>query len=346
MEETSNGSVRKLQQTFYRKYFRRMIFGSPLSHNFHDQLKIPKTFVQNLEEGGRKLPDNVSLTGPGGATWKVGISNINGTLFFNEGWKDFVEDHLLEEDDILVFEYNISSSRFDVLTILDHSTCCEKVGSFFVKLFDAQENDNHLRKRKTKGPVGVGVFTDENRAQGSRRRIRGNVEINSNFTQDDEFILPLSLSESTSSDAGKSSKGKQRGRRRAIKTDNNIALRRARAEQIPGISNVVIITKCHVDRPYRVRMSLKWVAEHLSEQSRKAKKVLLSMDMQMQQVLLYINEMHKYAELTSGWKEFARQYCLEVSDVCLFNPAGTRSDDGISILTVRIFRNEPQGQNC
>ncbi|GKV53430.1 hypothetical protein SLEP1_g59957 [Rubroshorea leprosula] len=158
--------------------------------------------------------------------------------------------------------------------------------------------------------------------------------------------MPI-LPPSTDSDAGKS---REENRQReiwlkAVDAENNIALQQARAEEIPGISKVVAIYMSHVSRSFRVRMSLEWISKHLSEQSMGARKVLLSMDMQMQQVLLHFNETYKYAELTAGWKEFACYHSLNVSDVCLFNPAGTRNNDGISIINVRIFRNGPERQN-
>ncbi|KAF3617815.1 hypothetical protein T459_13146 [Capsicum annuum] len=52
-----------------------------------------------------------------------------------DGWKEFVDAHSLEEDDLLIFKYN-GSSRFDVSVFDRQSLCeklCEKEVSCFVK---------------------------------------------------------------------------------------------------------------------------------------------------------------------------------------------------------------------
>lgn len=74
----------------------------------------------------------VTIRGPSGTIWNVGLTrDNNGTLFFKYGWKEFVEDHCLQENEILVFKYKGDSS-FDVL-IFDHKSFCEKEACYFVK---------------------------------------------------------------------------------------------------------------------------------------------------------------------------------------------------------------------
>ena len=64
---------------------------------------IPKKFANHLQE---KLPENVTIKGPSGAKWNVGLVTRGDTMLFKQGWKVFVEDHSLEEDDVLIFKYN------------------------------------------------------------------------------------------------------------------------------------------------------------------------------------------------------------------------------------------------
>ncbi|KAF3677312.1 putative serpin-ZX-like [Capsicum annuum] len=91
-------------------------------------LAIPKKFANNLRE---KLEDSVSLTRPSGATCNVRLTLIGDALFLKDGWKEFVDAHSLEEDDLLIFKYN-GSSRFDV-SVFDRQSLCEKEVSCFVK---------------------------------------------------------------------------------------------------------------------------------------------------------------------------------------------------------------------
>lgn len=89
---------------------------------------LPKRFSDNLRT---KLPDSVSLKGPGGAVWSIGLTTRDDTLHFTDGWQQFVEDHCLEENDLLVFKYN-GESQFDVL-MFEGESFCEKVASYSVR---------------------------------------------------------------------------------------------------------------------------------------------------------------------------------------------------------------------
>lgn len=89
---------------------------------------LPKTFSDNLK---KKLPENVSLKGPGGVVWNIGLTTRDDTLYFTHGWQQFVKDHSLKENDFLVFKYN-GESMFDVL-MFDGENFCEKVSAYFVR---------------------------------------------------------------------------------------------------------------------------------------------------------------------------------------------------------------------
>ncbi|KAE8704170.1 AP2/B3-like transcriptional factor family protein, putative isoform 2 [Hibiscus syriacus] len=95
-----------------------------------------------------KLPETVTLKGQsGGVIWDVGLTEDDGTLFFNDGWKTFVEHQSLIENDFLIFRYN-GVSRFDVL-MFDGESLCEKASSYFVrKCMHSESECGHQTKRK------------------------------------------------------------------------------------------------------------------------------------------------------------------------------------------------------
>ena len=88
---------------------------------------LPKTFSDNLK---KKLPENVTLKGPSGVVWNIGLNTRGDTVYFVDGWQRFVKDHSLKENDFLVFKYN-GESLFEVL-IFDGESFCEKAASYFV----------------------------------------------------------------------------------------------------------------------------------------------------------------------------------------------------------------------
>ncbi|KAK7321719.1 hypothetical protein VNO77_32607 [Canavalia gladiata] len=115
-------------EDIYWNHFQFLHFAQFLRTGYDQHLAIPKAFSDNLK---KKLPENVSLKGPNGIVWSVGLITRNDTLYFTHGWQQFVKDQFLKENDFLVFKYN-GESQFDVL-IFDGGSFCEKAGSYFVR---------------------------------------------------------------------------------------------------------------------------------------------------------------------------------------------------------------------
>lgn len=110
---------------------------------------IPEKFAKKLRD---KLAGTVVLRGPSGCVWDVNLTAKGHNLLLRGGgWKEFVEDHSLEENDILFFKYN-GRSRFDVL-IFDKESFCEKESSYFVKKCDSFAGRGCGPGRKKRGRV-------------------------------------------------------------------------------------------------------------------------------------------------------------------------------------------------
>lgn len=98
------------------------------SINHYKLQAIPQKFADNLRE---KLVDSVTLKGPSGAIWNVDLEADGDKLYLKHGWKEFVEDHSLRENDVLVFKYD-GNLQFGV-TMFDGLTFCEKEASYFIR---------------------------------------------------------------------------------------------------------------------------------------------------------------------------------------------------------------------
>jgi hypothetical protein len=117
----------------------------PYCHSVFKLQPIPEKFSNHLK---KKLPENVFLKGPSGGTWQVELTTDDDTMFFKNGWEEFVKDHFLEEKDLLIFKYN-RESCFEVL-IFDGQSLCEKAASYFVRKCGHRERDSFVHaKRKT-----------------------------------------------------------------------------------------------------------------------------------------------------------------------------------------------------
>ncbi|KAL2513992.1 B3 domain-containing protein REM14 [Forsythia ovata] len=94
-------------------------FFKVMSRDFHTKLALPKAFCRNLNV------EKLAIITSGKGIWKVNISKSNrDTVFFEEGWGDFVRQHDLDVGDIVVFEH-IGEMHFNAF-VFDLNTACEK----------------------------------------------------------------------------------------------------------------------------------------------------------------------------------------------------------------------------
>ncbi|CAN0872861.1 B3 domain-containing protein REM16 [Linum grandiflorum] len=124
------------EEEIYWNNFQYTHFSSFLHWDFNTRLVIPRTFAKKM---GTKLPATVTLKGPSGNSWTVGLASSNDeTVFFSSGWREFAQDHCLQPTDLLIFRYN-GDSLFDVL-VFDLESSCEKPSSYFAR-------KQHTRKK-------------------------------------------------------------------------------------------------------------------------------------------------------------------------------------------------------
>ncbi|KAJ4824032.1 hypothetical protein Tsubulata_007428 [Turnera subulata] len=152
MGEENCEDCRSWEENMYWTHFQCIRFTQFLPADFDQKLAIPKRVTNNLR---KKLPDIVTLKGPSGVSWKVGVTTVNDTCFLSHGWKEFVKDHLLEVNDFLIFEYN-GDSQFDV-KMFDKQSMCEKAASYFVRKCRNSEHGSACQTEKKSGKCATGV---------------------------------------------------------------------------------------------------------------------------------------------------------------------------------------------
>ncbi|XP_061364739.1 B3 domain-containing transcription factor VRN1-like [Gastrolobium bilobum] len=81
-----------------------------------ERLKIPNKFTRSYGGG---LSNPVFIRPPDGSGWKVYWTKQNDEVWFEKGWKEFVENYSLDHGYLVMFKYE-GTSQFDVL-ILDQS---------------------------------------------------------------------------------------------------------------------------------------------------------------------------------------------------------------------------------
>ncbi|KAL2249661.1 UNVERIFIED_CONTAM: B3 domain-containing protein REM16, partial [Sesamum indicum] len=279
------------------------------------------------------MAGTVALKGPSGHEWSVGLVTNGDMLLLGHGWKAFVEDHSLEENDILIFKYN-GNSRFEVL-MFDQASLCEKTTSYFVKKCEHTESargnkrgrsleesfdetnqspDDVADDHRAKKPRSDAAQTPPSRIQPSRSTSRSRRGIKRG-KRGSRAAHPLQL----------------KSRRREVTEEEKQRAQQMAVAETSENSFIVVMRASHVYRGFFMSVPAEWARRHLPNKSH---------DIELHaNGNVWIAKYHYKGYgggLTGGWKNFVMENFLEESDVCLFDLiSGT--DDAI-ILDVKIFR--------
>ncbi|CAJ2675514.1 unnamed protein product [Trifolium pratense] len=187
--QTSGSSSKSWQEEIYWTHFQFIHFILFLRNDFQQQLALPKTFSNNVK---KKLPENVTLKGPSGVLWNIGLSIRDDTVYFEDGWQRFVKDHSLKENDFLLFKYN-GESLFEVF-IFEGESNCEKAAAYFVGKCDNVKADQGGSKAKDTNTSAEEVITASD--GGSSEKFR---RLNSTGTP---LAVPFETTNEKTSNAG------------------------------------------------------------------------------------------------------------------------------------------------
>ncbi|KAI0504830.1 hypothetical protein KFK09_015783 [Dendrobium nobile] len=118
-------SCKKWEEHFYWDHLEEsnLHFMKVMDGDFTLKMEFPQKFVKNFRV---ELIDVVALEAPSGILWEIGLCKEQDRLYFNGGWKKFIEANGIEKGYILVFDY-AGDSMFQV-RIFD-STGCVKAAS-------------------------------------------------------------------------------------------------------------------------------------------------------------------------------------------------------------------------
>ncbi|KAL0351942.1 UNVERIFIED_CONTAM: B3 domain-containing protein REM16 [Sesamum calycinum] len=307
-------NCRKWEEDMYWSRFQTVQF-CQVTGRFDQQLAIPKKFAKNLRE---KMAGTVALKGPSGHEWSVGLVTNGDMLLLKHGWKAFVDDHSLEENDILIFKYN-GNSRFDV-TMFDQESLCEKATSYFVKKCEHTKSARGNKRRRSleesfdETNQSSDDVADDHRAKKSRS---------------DAARTPPSRIQPSRSTSRKGKRGSRgtctyplqlKSRRREVTEEE-----KQRAQQMAVVvssdnSFIVVMRASHV-----------YKGLHLPKKS-------LDIELRVKDNVWKAKYHYKGygGGLTGGGKNFVLENFLEEFDVCLFDIVSGTEDT--IIFDVKIFR--------
>ncbi|KAK6139028.1 hypothetical protein DH2020_027226 [Rehmannia glutinosa] len=311
---------RNKEEEMYWSHFQTVQFCQFLTGRFDQQLY--------KKEDGR----NSSFERSSGHVWNVGLVTNGDTLLLKQGWESFIEDHSLEENDILIFKYN-GMSRFDV-SIFDQESLCEKATSYFVKKCEHTES-GHGSKRSTSVEEISEDSSESSDDVSVGRRVKRRM---SKTARTPPSRIQPTRSTSKRPRGTNTKRGSSRGyplqlksRRRKVTEDETKRAQQMAAEASSENSFVVVMRASHVYKGFFMSIPAEWAKVHLPKGS--------------QDIELRVKDKRWVAKyhykgygggLTNGWKKFVVDNFLEEFDVCVFDLTSGTPDN--FVLDVKIFR--------
>ncbi|VFQ86899.1 unnamed protein product [Cuscuta campestris] len=337
MGDLSCMGCKKIEETIYWSHFQTVQFFQILSGSHYDhQLALPKKFAENLRG---KLAGTVSLKGPSGSVWKVGLEADGDDLYLKHGWKTFVQEHSLQKNDVLVFKYH-GNLQFDVL-VFDQLSLCEKEASYFVKqcahteIVVADKKDKTAPPRTIRFGAAISESSDEEVTRiVVRKKPRKDVVPKQVMNQysGKPRNRPADSSGPSSSRVGLSLRLDSK-RRPVTEEEKDKVIQAATVASFDN-SLTVIMRECHVYTGFYLTIPVDWSRKHLPQANFEA--CLRVKDKAWMAKCYYRRTMGGHGISRSGWKYFALQNHLEMDDVCVFDMV-SRSNK-LCIFDVRIFR--------
>ncbi|KAK6916500.1 B3 DNA binding domain [Dillenia turbinata] len=139
-----------------------------------NRMRIPPYFLKHILGD---LSENATLTGPLNRSWNVKLRQDENSMFFVEGWKEFLRDNSLGDNEFLVFRYD-GDMHFHVEIYEENGLSRMDLSSTMIPEVGASSTRSHKqdkkcvcqkmrREEKDEGPSKVPVVVDERTRTGS-----------------------------------------------------------------------------------------------------------------------------------------------------------------------------------
>ncbi|XP_058081446.1 B3 domain-containing protein REM16-like isoform X2 [Magnolia sinica] len=358
------GDCRKYEEHIYWNHHDVRFFQPMYTDSFRS-LSIPRKFVQQFRE---ELSDTITLKGPSGYMWDVGLIRTDDEMSLQNGWREFAEEHSLVVNDLLVFTY-VGDSQFDVLIFGRGG--CEKVGSYFIRKCGTNQYKSKCQQKEeaSKDFTGPSHARMENARDSQKTPDQSthfkHPQSNGKAVKETQYVLRrgnrkigsrgLSVdTESRNSELKSSKTGrcdvKQRldltpldgclsyplhfisNRRPVTEEERDRAWQLASAFKTVKPSFRAVMRSTHVCRRFYMTIPAEFVRDHLNY---KSQLVTISIPSGETWPVFYRHRNTGLSGLGKGWADFVFDNNLEEGDACVFELSRKRE---LIVLNVHIFR--------
>ncbi|XP_010526005.1 PREDICTED: B3 domain-containing protein REM16-like [Tarenaya hassleriana] len=317
------------EEEMYWTHFQSIHFSQFFLPGFDRRLPIPQKFSVHCK---KKLPLVVTLKSPSGVTYNVGLeAESNGALAFRNGWLEFARDHLLEENDLLVFKFN-GVSHFEVL-IFDGKSLCEKATSYFVKkcCHAGSTSERHGKRKAADYSATSGAPVNHLIGDVYTTPIHQSVKSSAGNGQEEDISFDF---DTTPNQRPVVSSAERRRSGNSKSSANGSALLSLAEAATSQDGFLVVMKHSHVTSKFFMTMPKKWSVKYLSDETQE---VVLRIDQTTWKMTFSYCRSRNYGGLSGvGWKKFVSGNNLNEGDILVFEPTnfGTKP----LLLDVGIFR--------
>ncbi|KAK8354284.1 hypothetical protein V6Z11_A05G210600 [Gossypium hirsutum] len=346
---------RSREEEIFWTHFQCIHFSQFLRGDFLHQLEIPEKFAKNIR---KKLPETVTVKGPSGIIWDLGLTADGDTLFFNDGWRNFVLDHSLEENDLLIFKYN-GLSHFDVL-MFEGQSLCEKGSSYFVRKCVHPESENgYQNKRKIDENPDEIVHNSSRCGLESSPEKSTNNEIGTAPSRGPINTAPTNKKTRYAGSSTKSIYARHLGRKERCTFPGEVKFETGDFSPPPTCDNgpltqfekanavakaqealtrdgfMVVMKPTHVWRRFYMAIPVAWTAKHHLKENTD---IILRINKRTWRTRYNYHKNRDCGGLSGGWKCFVNDNNLIEHDVCVFEPSNIGGKSIIlDVIIIRVM---------
>ncbi|KAG0450946.1 hypothetical protein HPP92_026640 [Vanilla planifolia] len=355
---------RKFEEHFYWNHVdvRRMHFSKSMSGDFSNCMIIPQKYIDHFNG---ELLETVELKVPSGDKWHVELKKTNDGVILECGWKNFVEEHGIQENDMLVFKYDGCSS---FLVLMFEQSGCEKAASYCTKKRDHSNQlcaSSSSSGKKVKHCVngsypehsGHGLhFTGNHRPPSVRENSEEKLvklrcksrktPVAKKLSIHARRKKPLSVTQNPPTCFSLEKQCKPREffisrKARLSDAEKNRVLNFAGTIETDNPSFLSIMVPSSVGKRYSVTIPMSFAVEFFPQANLKHSIVLQLPDKKRLWAVRFLVQGHSVV-ISSGWKEFVHDNKLRVGEICLFELVEVQKD---ILMTVHINRVEEAVQS-
>ncbi|XP_065848513.1 B3 domain-containing protein REM6-like isoform X4 [Euphorbia lathyris] len=263
-------------------------FFKPLIPGFEDEFLIPVSFLKNLK--GEEC-DRAKLRSQRGKVWPV---KINGRRF-EDGWKQFVEDHDLQIGEFLVFRHE-GDMVFDVL-VLDRSTCQRE----YLPFTDVKEEETEIQQPNVQNCSPSRIL--EHPEVRRELKIQSNANTKASELRKSQLEIPQGAKESDSDS------GKKLERKKKVKTK----LKAKASSSVDELPNCVI--KLSPDSIKKSRLYIpRNFARKLGLHCQSCSMILKDEEEKSWPATLLYRTLDRHFFVGGGWGDFRGAHKLKLGD--------------------------------